>query len=1111
MGGSSGGNDPVKYYATEEQVICLAPADSIVSIKINDEQAYDGVISQNSIIHIDKPDLFGGKDSEGGVSGYCEVRFGDQNQPKSSYLAEKVSDVLSATRGVLSIVIKDFYLGQNPYAKPWHFRVKSTLKNYDYTSIWYAEKSSIHHGNDMEELEILEKISFNGEYPHLSATKDGVIVGFFTPKNFSSVRLAYKESMPIYRYTSGLTQDSVFYNLQNRLTSLMPVRQYGTQHVLTPVENTAIVFNVNKYVQDSWVSDKSGSFMFVNGYCNAYTATNGEPLGKEFSVGSFYSKGSSTAISKLEFKIIIELGTVSVKMADSGMYANNLTSVVAPTITIDGDTRNKSVYMDTGGNAFVLNDNTHVMTAYVPNHEASIYSEKFYKEESYELSSFVHDGDTVLCFYADKSCNSVYVFVKDLNGNYFLRNGSFGYSGGEISITPIATGDITKANCYFVNGAEYLYLFIADSAFKFTKVSLHTSEPQIDYNPIHAIREAITSKYWGLGKDESFINDENFKACADILFKENVGISFAFESDDKVSEFIQDVLEIINGTIRVNRTSGKLEVKLARNDYDKDNLLVFDKTNIIEISDISRTALSECINQVTVKYTNCETGGDASVVYQDLALLQQVGEVNNADLDVPYIHWSQTANIYAKRKIEELSTAYLSCQIKTTSIARNLNLYDVVIVNVPELKIYNVVFRIIKMDVGSSSDTEITLTLSQDKFDMPVTTSISTPEDKKPTETPKNNITQYKVLETPYYFLYKRFGVEVVNGELNKDPHYAKICTLYTLYNSSLVTSVQSWIRNKDSPFYNISDTTSNFLSSCVVRTAISKTDTYFNFSVPREINKVQTGTLCICGSEIMVIGTIDAVNNSMSIGRGCFDTHPQEHIAGDCVFFIQANTVSIDQGVFSLESIDVKLLPISDGKITLNDIDPSSVMMLSRANSPYPITNVKINNSYFPANISVDNYSDPFNIKFNTRNRLLQLSDVVSDWYSSANNQLEENSVIMLSFFTSNGKEIKEYAITNNANVTIPYDIEDKVMINIDVVRDGLYYNFQPFALTMNIVGDLGFDIVYNNGEISLVMPKGYPIELHYENAVLSYTADSEFNTKFAKQNDYLIRTVEV
>ena len=109
---------------------------------------------------------------------------------------------------------------------------------------------------------------------------------------------------------------------------------------------------------------------------------------------------------------------------------------------------------------------------------------------------------------------------------------------------------------------------------------------QLDYNPIHAVYEAITSKVWGLGKDPAVIDDANFRAAADICWNEELGISFVFESDDKVADFIDDVMRIAGGTLRIDRATGLVQVKLFRADYDADDLLVFDSDNVLEIKDV---------------------------------------------------------------------------------------------------------------------------------------------------------------------------------------------------------------------------------------------------------------------------------------------------------------------------------------------------------------------------------------------------------------------------------------------------------------------------------------------------------------------------------------------
>ena len=54
MGGSKGGSNPVKYYATVEQVVCMSPVDAIVEVEINDEKAYTDPITESKTFYINK-------------------------------------------------------------------------------------------------------------------------------------------------------------------------------------------------------------------------------------------------------------------------------------------------------------------------------------------------------------------------------------------------------------------------------------------------------------------------------------------------------------------------------------------------------------------------------------------------------------------------------------------------------------------------------------------------------------------------------------------------------------------------------------------------------------------------------------------------------------------------------------------------------------------------------------------------------------------------------------------------------------------------------------------------------------------------------------------------
>lgn len=94
-------------------------------------------------IRIDKPDLFGGESREGGIVGDIDVLMGAPDQGQNDYLAAKAGTEVPGFRGLCSLVLRQVYLGLNPYLKPWAVRVTRILKAEDGAPQWYPETAQI--------------------------------------------------------------------------------------------------------------------------------------------------------------------------------------------------------------------------------------------------------------------------------------------------------------------------------------------------------------------------------------------------------------------------------------------------------------------------------------------------------------------------------------------------------------------------------------------------------------------------------------------------------------------------------------------------------------------------------------------------------------------------------------------------------------------------------------------------------------------------------------------------------------------------------------------------------------------------------------------------------
>ncbi|RLL18017.1 phage tail protein [Acinetobacter chengduensis] len=139
-----------RYRASAHAVLCHGPVDSVTKISFQDKDAYLNEESENKTITVDKPALFGGDEQAGGVQGKIELHFGGSDQPKSSKLQEICSSIsdafnglISAYRGVVSVVFDKFYYGTSPQFPESTWRVKRIHTRHDGQVQWYDEKAEI--------------------------------------------------------------------------------------------------------------------------------------------------------------------------------------------------------------------------------------------------------------------------------------------------------------------------------------------------------------------------------------------------------------------------------------------------------------------------------------------------------------------------------------------------------------------------------------------------------------------------------------------------------------------------------------------------------------------------------------------------------------------------------------------------------------------------------------------------------------------------------------------------------------------------------------------------------------------------------------------------------
>ena len=129
MGSSKKGGQKrrvVDYFMSMHYGICTGPVDELLGIKVKDKVAWEGNVTANTTLAIDRMQLFGGDEKEGGVRGNVDVLFGGPTQVLSNTIATKfglTGATMPGYRGVMSLFFYGTTRGflwcqNNPYLPP---------------------------------------------------------------------------------------------------------------------------------------------------------------------------------------------------------------------------------------------------------------------------------------------------------------------------------------------------------------------------------------------------------------------------------------------------------------------------------------------------------------------------------------------------------------------------------------------------------------------------------------------------------------------------------------------------------------------------------------------------------------------------------------------------------------------------------------------------------------------------------------------------------------------------------------------------------------------------------------------------------------------------------
>ncbi len=239
----------------------------------------------------------------------------------------------------------------------------------------------------------------------------------------------------------------------------------------------------------------------------------------------------------------------------------------------------------------------------------------------------------------------------------------------------------------------------------------------IGMNPAHIIAQCLSDPQWGMGYPQSSLGG-SFWSAAQVLSAEGFGLNLIWTRQQPIEAFISEVLDHIGGVLYIDPEVGSFELRLLRDDYAVANLPALGPDQIVSLERFERGQWGELPNEVTVVYTNWQTGGEAALSVANLASVHLQGGVINQRRDYPGVNHPALASRLALRDLRVYGTplARLSITLARGSLSRAPLPGDVFSLSWPRLGIEQMVVRIVGIDAGTLGSSEWRIDAVEDVF-----------------------------------------------------------------------------------------------------------------------------------------------------------------------------------------------------------------------------------------------------------------------------------------------------------------------------------------------------------------------------------------------------------
>lgn len=602
-----------------------------------------------------------------------------------------------------------------------------------------------------------------------------------------------------------------------------------------------------------------------------------------------------------------------------------------------------------------------------------------------------------------------------------------------------------------------------------------------DANPADVIFEILINDEWGMGLSSGLIDVTSFKTAQTTIYNDGLGFSGIWDSPRQITEIIEEILKYIDGTLYVDLSTGLITLKLARNDYDVNNVMILDEDSVVEITDFSRGSWDETTNEVVVTYIDrFNKYKEKTATAHDLANSRIQDDVISARVTYAGVSNQAVAKKIAYRDLRQLTIPLARCSIKVNRKAYTLRPGSVFKLIWPDYDIESVIFRVVKIDYGQLENGMIGLEVVQDVFSLSNSIYGSSESEWVDSVTNADVITTFETVELPYFYGGDAQKVQVFAAQPDNE-------LAFNTYTSGSIsgTYVQSAIGDSFTPTGTLDDAISDITLDVVAGPIEINPSTPDNLNLLQNFaaDFVRTGEnlfLITDGTKFEVCAfesvTFSAGKyNLTNVWRGLLDTVPQSWSAGARVWFFSYSDAYTSQSFDNGSTVYTKLESVgARDKSALSAAD--LVTIDRRSLKPYPPGYFRINTSTSTVNIS--NGSNIV-VDWTPRNRVTQGERVTKQFETGIT--AEARTEYYIKFFGEANVALRTvgplttttYTYLNADQVADNAAVEPKIVtVQLYSKRDGLFSLYPQQRTLVRPTGVVPSPVAYSPGANSYSPP---------------------------------------